>query len=104
MCGLYGAKPQDIFSPDEVDYGLSESRRTGKPDTHKLRRKLTVRLTEEQAAWLQPEILHELGYGTKTDWLYACIRRSAAQYAIVQKHKKNRLAYVKDKAARRKLT
>ncbi|SMC38210.1 helix-turn-helix domain-containing protein [Papillibacter cinnamivorans] len=79
MCDLYGTEPDKLFDPEDVDYGL-QARRSHKLDGHKLRRKLTVRLTDEKARWLQPEVLSALGYVNKQHWLYVQIDRLKASY------------------------
>ena len=93
MCDLYGKRPSEIFSFDDVDYGILpvSAPRTAKKDGHKLRRKITVRLTDESAGWLRPEILSACGYPSKTAWLYACVRRLEAEYCARQRHKKTAL-------------
>lgn len=89
LCQRYGASPNDIYSKDEVDFGIypHRTRKAGtdrnEPDTYKL----TVRVPMALASDLQQHLL-DLGYPSIT--AYVCWTLQSAQHLWDRKHLKQK--------------
>ena len=84
MCKLYGKAPEEILRPEDVDFGiLRVVKRKG--DRHRLKRKVTFRLTPWAETVLQPDKIKACGYKDMTHWFYTCVKRFEKEYAKMQK-------------------